>query len=364
MLRFVPTTTPASLSLELAVSQKTIRAMLRRTYSKLPDDVSRWKLSDEQAASVRSHFLSRNPDGLEKEWPLEIGDVVRRRALHATFGGQQQGGIVTPKSIPDIIVITDTASGAKHGYDVFEGLQEDGSFAYTGEGQHGPQELTRGNRALAESAQKSRPIRLFTKQGVYITYVGEFATAERAYRFEVIPDSDGELRRGIIFSLVPVDASVESLRSEPPASASMSDWVAPNVSDYALPGVSSPEARSASRIEFELQADFGAWLGANGRKPNRLRLPSAGVTIEPDMYVAETGWVIEAKMSPARQYVRTAIGQVLDYVNVARATGLPATPMILLPSAPVDDLMGLLSQLEIAVAVRDGSSFVVINPTP
>ncbi len=75
----------------------------------------------------------------KKTWALEIGDVVRRRAIHEAYGGQQQGGISTPRATSDVLIFTDPEAGARYGYDEFEGLREDGSYAYTGEGQRGHQ---------------------------------------------------------------------------------------------------------------------------------------------------------------------------------------------------------------------------------
>jgi 5-methylcytosine-specific restriction protein A len=49
-------------------------------------------------------------------WGFEIGRVYnRRRDIHARFGGQQQGGIITPAQHPLVIVITGEA-GLDHGY--------------------------------------------------------------------------------------------------------------------------------------------------------------------------------------------------------------------------------------------------------
>ncbi|MFJ4172747.1 hypothetical protein [Microbacterium sp. NPDC089696] len=357
-------TTPAQLSLELNLSQNRIRDVLRELYGTLPDGVTRWELDETRANAVRSHLRGASHALDARHWTLEIGDTVLRREIHAAYGGQQQGGIITPKSIPDILVITSPESGARHGYDKFEGLQEDGSFLYTGEGQIGPQSFVRGNLALRDSANEGRPIRLFTKQGTYVTYVGEFTTGEPPFVIEQIPDSRQEMRDGIIFTLVPVEAEIEALspqRASPRDSARGSTWVPPATSTY-LAGVPAITAeRDISRIEFQLQADFGQWIKDRGETPQRLRLDSAGTTVEPDVYVQETGWIVEAKKSPARGYVRTAIGQVLDYAFLARDSGWKAVPVILLPSRPVPHVEALLRELEIVLVVRSDDGFVVVS---
>jgi hypothetical protein len=365
MLRRVSTTTtPAQLSLELNVDQKRIRNLLRELYGTLPEGVTRWTLDGVRTDAVRARFAWSSESVEPILWTLEIGDTVLRRELHAAYGGQQQGGIITPKSIPDILVITSPESGARHGYDRFEGLQEDGSFLYTGEGQYGPQQFVRGNAALRDAAQNDRPIRLFTRQGTSVTYVGNFTTGEPPFSIETIPDSDGRPREGIIFKLVPVDADVKALEPRPEVHtgrALATSWTPPESSSYLVGAPLIPGVRVASRIEFELQKDFGRWISARGETPQRLRLDSAGATIEPDLYVQESGWVVEAKKSPAREYVRSAIGQVLDYALLARESGRAAVPVILLPSRPVAHLETLLSELGILLVVRAHEGFSVIE---
>lgn len=363
MLRLV-SITPAQLSLELNVDQERIRDVLSDRYGSLPEGVAGWDLDDEQTNFVRSRFgdASRNLD--PKRWTLEIGDTVLRREIHAAYGGQWQSGIVTPKAIPDILVITSPESGARHGYDAFEGLQEDGSFLYTGEGQRGHQVFARGNAALRDVAQTGRPVRLLTKQGTSVTYIGEFTTGEPAFTIETIRDSDGNDRKGIIFKLVPVIADIEALA---PQAESLGEtdratsWTPPESSSYVVGAPRVPSDRLASRIEFALQADFGRWIEERGETPQTLALASAGAIIRPDLYVEESGWIVEAKKSPAREYVRAAVGQVLDYALLARESGRAATPVILLPSRPVAHLERLLAELGIILIVRNGEGFSVIK---
>ena len=46
--------TPADLSHELGVDQRTVRAYLREQYGKLTPPETRWRLSEERASSVRA----------------------------------------------------------------------------------------------------------------------------------------------------------------------------------------------------------------------------------------------------------------------------------------------------------------------
>src|SRR5687768_352462 len=130
--------TPAMLALEAGVSQKRVRDILRELYGTLPHDATRWVLDDLQTSEVRSRLA--NAHNSDSEWSLEIGDTVRRRLLHEQYGGGQQNGISTSSRTSDIFVFTNPSRGARYGYDLLEGLQPDGSFAYTGEGTSGHQE--------------------------------------------------------------------------------------------------------------------------------------------------------------------------------------------------------------------------------
>jgi len=338
---------------------------LRELYGTLPEGVTRWELTDEQVNAVLSRLQS--PEFASDEWTLEIGDAVPRRRIHEAYGGQQQGGISTPRSIPDIFIFTDPVSGARYGYDKFEGLKESGAYSYTGEGQYGEQTFVRGNLALRDAALNGKTIRLFTTNGTIATYVGAFTTGEPAYSIETIPDLDGNPRAGIIFNLVPLEADETLLPTYGGESnyAHVGEWTPPEFSDIVIAQTQMPDLgeRVVSRVEFELQRAFGQWVSDSGRQPKRLRLPVGSTSIEPDLYVPDREWIVEAKKSSGRAYVRTAIGQVLDYVHIASGQGVQARPVILLPGRPEPDLVELLDSLGIILVVRQDGGFEVIEPT-
>ncbi|MCJ1708531.1 hypothetical protein [Microbacterium sp. VKM Ac-2923] len=365
------TITPAQLSIELQVPQKRIRDHLRSVYGTLAEGSTRWLLSEEQAEGIRERFRD-DRRARRGDWLLEPGDTVRRRSMHDAYGGQQQGGISTPRGQNDIFIFTDPESGARYGYDKFEGLREDGSYSYTGEGQYGPQEFVRGNRALRDCAKDGKTIRLFRTHGTSATYVGAFTTGTPTYEIETIPDASGNPRAGIIFNLLPTVARVELLPAYggglgPEAlidySAAPRSWTPPEYDDVVVAAAdTAPGDRLVSRIEFELQAAFGEWLRTQGLSPRRLPLRAGSALIEPDMFVPERNWIVEAKKSIARGHVRTAIGQVLDYAHVARKAGLDATPVILLPGLPEDDLRELMHTVGITLIWRIEDGFEVSKP--
>lgn len=359
--------TPAMLALEAGVSQKRVRDILRELYGNLPHDTTRWVLDDFQANEVRSRVAK--VEDSKSEWSLEIGDTVRRRLLHEQYGGGQQNGISTSSRTSDIFVFTNPCRGSRYGYDLLEGLQPDGSFAYTGEGTSGNQAFTRGNKALLNAADQGRIIRVFNASPPYATYVGAFTTDDQVCSFHELPGEDGEMRRAILFNLVPLDASPSLLAPNPGQlrmlKPQVAEWYPPDASDVnvILDATQLPPGdRVVSRVEFQLQADFGRWLSDRGTPPSRLRLPVAGAIIEPDMFVEAEGWVVEAKKSTGREYVRMAIGQVLDYTNNARGLDTHVTPMILLPGRAEADLAQLSADLGITLAARDGNSFELVRP--
>jgi 5-methylcytosine-specific restriction enzyme A len=133
---------------------------------------------------------------------FELGKVYRRRDLHGEFGGQRQGGIVTPISTPIILLITGKA-GLGYGYNDEE--LQDGTFVYYGEGQIGPMRFVRGNRAVRDHAQDGRDLHLFEKvPPAHLRYRGQYVCAGYNEVSDV-PDADGNPRPAIAFRLVPLE---------------------------------------------------------------------------------------------------------------------------------------------------------------
>ena len=100
----------------------------------------------------------------------------RRHDIHDLFGGQRQGGISTPPGAPHVFLFTGVA-GEQHGY--HDGYEEHGVFIYTGEGQRGPMEFVRGNKAIKDHAQAGKDLLLFeaTKRKGYYRHKGTFLCA-------------------------------------------------------------------------------------------------------------------------------------------------------------------------------------------
>jgi 5-methylcytosine-specific restriction enzyme A len=133
---------------------------------------------------------------------FELGKVYRRRDLHDEFGGQRQGGIVTPVSAPVIFLITGEA-GLGYGYADEE--LPDGTFVYYGEGQTGPMKLVRGNLAIRDHGQDGRDLHLFEHVApAHLRYRGQYLCAGYD-EVSGVRDAEGNLRTAIAFQLVPIE---------------------------------------------------------------------------------------------------------------------------------------------------------------
>ena len=127
-----------------------------------------------------------------------VGEIYRRRSLHEEYGGQQQGGISTPAGYPIIFLFTGE-SGHQYGYqDDYEASS--GLFLYTGEGQTGPMQVIRGNRAIVDHQSNGKELHLFkTAERGFVRYMGQATYVDQ--RRQAAPDRTGNPRSVIVFEL-------------------------------------------------------------------------------------------------------------------------------------------------------------------
>lgn len=155
---------------------------------------------------------------------FEIGHEYRRRDLHAQYGGQQQGGISTPKGHPMVFLITGK-SGAAYGYN---DEWRDGTFRYFGEGQRGDMQFVRGNRAILDHAVNGRDLHLFEEvKGGFLRYLGPMTCAGYSLVSNVT-DVEGKPRTAIAFHLMPLDAVDNEAEPAPEGAPAPDDmWTMP-----------------------------------------------------------------------------------------------------------------------------------------
>lgn len=114
--------------------------------------------------------------------------------------------------------------------------------------------------------------------------------------------------------------------------------------------------------EAALQNRFAAWWAKMQKcdMPGTIEFRSVtGARLVPDMWIAEPPAVFEVKVSlGSREPVRTAIGQVLDYQNVAREAGHTKTSAaIVLDRKPAIELVNLIRHLGISLYFEAGDGF-------
>lgn len=133
----------------------------------------------------------------------------RRADIHSIFGGNWQGGICPSSKFPYIFIFSGK-SGHQHGYK--DGWDNPNIFSYTGEGQAGDMEYTRGNLALRDHIQNGKRVFLFESEGRgFVRFITEVEFFDADY-FET-HDTSGNLRIGIKFFLKRIGAFVPIQRS-------------------------------------------------------------------------------------------------------------------------------------------------------
>lgn len=141
------------------------------------------------------------------ELPFEVGALYnRQRQIHGVFGGQQQGGISTPKEHPLVIAFTGEA-GMSHGYHDF--WDDDEVFHYFGEGQIGDMKYVAGNRAIGEHVKDGKTLVVFQMMGKGrpYRYLGRFM-CQSSYVQPGTPDREGQPRSAIVFRLKSLETSL------------------------------------------------------------------------------------------------------------------------------------------------------------
>ena len=126
-----------------------------------------------------------------------VGNAYRRRDMHSQYGGQQQGGIVTPASMPAVWLFTgDNASF----YGYHDTWVDANTFRYYGEGQYGDMKFVRGNRAIRDHIKNGESLMLFDRIGDgYVKFLGNMFLV--SYNIEKGRDLDSTVRDVIVFTL-------------------------------------------------------------------------------------------------------------------------------------------------------------------
>ncbi|WP_052730626.1 HNH endonuclease [Serratia liquefaciens] len=170
------------------------------------------KLSDKikfnvNLETVTQAFKNLDFEVIETQHPLEKlekGKLYKRKDLHDLYGGQEQGGISTPKEFPVIFIFTGEI-GETHGYK--DGWSTDDHFSYTGEGQNGDMAFTNGNKHIRDHKDNGRDILLFeyNKKRTGVKFVGLFECD--SWNYTQCLDTEKKMRQGIVFNLFRVSSA-------------------------------------------------------------------------------------------------------------------------------------------------------------
>jgi hypothetical protein len=304
-------------------------------------------------------MISPVPAGMP-DWSLRPGQDIKRKELHARYGGRTQGGIGPSARTPNVFVFTDPIAGEKHGY--FDGWMPDGLFDYSGEGQLGDQRMISGNAAILNHRKDGRALRVFQGARGTVTYLGEFAVDEENpwYDAEAPETGGGPVRKVIIFRLLPIDAAVQ------PPQTSLARLLADTedrVKELPLEQQLTErtfvdparEPYEAERKETSLVQTLADHLRAKNHYVCRHQLLPVGERkpLFTDLYDKDLDLLVEAKGSVTRENIRMAIGQLADYGRF-----LPdSTPAILVPTKPRMDLIELATSQEIVILWPGAAGF-------
>lgn len=143
--------------------------------------------------------------------PLEaprfvVGKVYDRWPdINVPFGGSRQSGISPSNRTPAVFLFTGD-TGEQYGY---RDELKDGVFSYTGEGQVGDMQLTKGNLSIANHARDGRALHVFKSlgKGKGQEYIGEFTYVNHS--FQPGEDREGNDRQIIVFHLVQVGGNTD-----------------------------------------------------------------------------------------------------------------------------------------------------------
>ena len=296
------------------------------------------------------------------KFPYFPGETFLRSEMHERAGGSFRHGMTSCSAGTEFLLFHDKKKSVKFGYHVWEGLQVDGKFHYTGQGTRGDQLLTKSNLALIRASELGKPIHLIESVDGVCTYLGEFLLDDPNFFIEEAPDELQEgLRKVFVFRLIPKTFLQELSANHsitPKMTGASRPWEPPSFSDLSRDQLRS-SASNILRSEFKLQHEFGLFLLSRGHKvlSYDFKFRGANGTLKPDFWIKDLEMIVEAKPSTSREHVRLAIGQVLDYVHLAAKLGLEMKPAILLPGIPARDLVDLLEDLGIELIYKTDASF-------
>ncbi|RMB86165.1 hypothetical protein [Streptomyces shenzhenensis] len=321
---------------------------------------------------------------------IRPGLLTTREEMQKVFGGGRQAGIEPSDNTPNILIYVDHDSGKQYGYeDGWLGEEDERGpvFEYTGQGKVRDQTFlgTGGSRnaAVLYHAEAGRSLRVFMAAGKVPDskssakqqrYVGEFELdSKQPYTVREAKDEEGERRRIIVFRLRP-KGDCERLTEDVVTRAKTTDahrvsagvvtsrmiepkMVAPKRKGAAESRRAAQPSLIADLRQSDLRDKYRAELTKQRHEVFAFQIKIAGTTtiLKTDLYDATAHELYSVRGDSSREEVRTAIGQLKDYVRHIR----PGKPKltVLLPEKPQDDLLDLLHTEGIDLVHQDGTRY-------
>ncbi|MGA2661050.1 MAG: hypothetical protein ABSH34_26510 [Verrucomicrobiota bacterium] len=113
------------------------------------------------------------------------------------------------------------------------------------------------------------------------------------------------------------------------------------------------DVKEVRKIEDKLLHDYRDWL----KKQHRNLLAAKYKRLRCDGYEKRRHNLIEAKSAISREYIRMAVGQLLDYSFQGKQKFGDPNMAVLLPKKPDSDIEQWLQHLNIAIVWQEGESF-------
>ncbi len=146
------------------------------------------------------------------EHPFKVTKSYKRSILHDNFGGNRQSGIAPCAKYPYIFVFSGS-SGQEHGYK--DQWVNPHVYSYTGEGQVGDMEFTKGNLHLRDHIRNGKRVFLFHKipnKKSWVEFVAELHVFD--CDFFQTHDRNNQMRTGIKFFFKRANANLYAIPDE------------------------------------------------------------------------------------------------------------------------------------------------------
>lgn len=179
-------------------------------------------------------------------FPYHVNGFYRKSEIWRPLGLANQGGIRPNKARNFVVVFFDAPDPRRRpgrSYNIYADFYDrsSGLIRYTGEGQEGDQQLSRGNLWLADARKRGTTIHLFMQHhvGGLHEYIGEVEV--ESFRAEVQGDVHRSQRKVLVFQIRPIS----------PVAVSEKDATDREI-EFEIERKGEP-ALSQSQLEHELQ---------------------------------------------------------------------------------------------------------------